>query len=588
MKLGHKLLLAPLLTAVVLLGTAQLNVLLNTRQATATQGQFAGQIGVFKTISASQEKLAQVHADVYRTVALVASLDEAKVKAARAALAQRMGEVKASLQTLTQGDTVDAELRVIGAEAGRLIDSYVKTGDSAIDMATVDPNTGIAMMQGADVAYAGMAKTVGKVVAHIDSNANAAAAASAKQSRQMNVMLSLVGLLLAGTAVGVAYMVQRRLAADIQEASRLASEVAAGQLNEPVPTQRRDEVGDLLRALGAMQLQLRSLVGEVRASADNISTASSEVAQGNADLSQRTEEQASALEETAASMEELSSTVKQNADNAKQANQLALSASSVAVKGGEVVGQVVQTMKGINDSSRQIADIISVIDGIAFQTNILALNAAVEAARAGEQGRGFAVVAAEVRSLAGRSADAAKQIKGLINASIERVGHGTALVDEAGSTMKEIVASIRRVTDIVGEISAASAEQSAGVAQVGEAVMQMDQATQQNAALVEESAAAAESLKGQAEQLVQAVALFKLAQGQGAAPAVAPAAVFASARPAMPGAATTPSHASVDRRGSNRARNVTRPDFGAKARPPTLTAEATPARRGSDGEWASF
>ena len=572
MKLGHKLLLAPLLTAVVLLGTAQLNVFLNTGQATATQELFTNQIGVFKTISASQEKLAQVHADVYRTVALVASLDESKVKAARAALAQRMGEVKASLLSLTQGDTVDAELRAIGAEAGRLIDSYVKTGDSAIDMATVDPNTGITMMQGADAAYAGMAKTVGQVVAHIESNANAAAAASAKQSRQMNVTLSLIGLLLAGTAVGVAYMVQRRLAADIQEASRLAAEVAAGQLNEPVATQRRDEVGDLLRALGAMQLQLRSLVGEVRASADNISTASAEVAQGNADLSQRTEEQASALEETAASMEELSSTVKQNADNARQANQLALSASTVAVKGGDVVGQVVQTMKGINDSSRQIADIISVIDGIAFQTNILALNAAVEAARAGEQGRGFAVVASEVRSLAGRSAEAAKQIKGLINASIERVGHGTALVDEAGITMKEIVASIRRVTDIVGEISAASAEQSAGVAQVGEAVMQMDQATQQNAALVEQSAAAAESLKGQAEHLVSAVAVFKLGHGELAPHALTPHA---------------PSRA-ADRRGPNRATNVARPAFGAKAHPPTLSAEAVPAKTGSDGDWASY
>ena len=291
-------------------------------------------------------------------------------------------------------------------------------------------------------------------------------------------------------------------------------------------------------------------------------------------MSQRTEQQSAALEKTAASMEQLSSTVKQNADNAKQANQLALCASTVAIKGGEVVGQVVQTMKGINDSSKKIADIISVIDGIAFQTNILALNAAVEAARAGEQGRGFAVVASEVRSLAGRSADAAKEIKSLINASVERVEQGTALVDQAGTTMTEVVSSIKRVTDIMGEISSASVEQSAGVAQVGEAITQMDQATQQSAALVEESAAAAESLKVQAQQLVQAVAVFKLAAGD------------AAQRVAVPAS----NHAAVERRSPDRAKNVTRPKFAAKAvaAAPAQTAEAAPVKTGTDGEWASF
>jgi methyl-accepting chemotaxis protein len=236
-----------------------------------------------------------------------------------------------------------------------------------------------------------------------------------------------------------------------------------------------------------------------------------EIARGNQDLSARTEQQASALEKTASSMEQLGSTVSQNADNAKQANQLALGASSIAMQGGEVVADVVQTMRGINDSSKRIADIISVIDGIAYQTNILALNAAVEAARAGDQGRGFAVVAGEVRSLAQRSADAAKEIKSLIGASVEQVEHGTALVDKAGHTMTGIVDSIRRVADIMGEISAASIEQNPGVGLVGEAVSQMDQATQQNAALVEQSAAAAESLSSQARQLVDAVAVFRLA-----------------------------------------------------------------------------
>jgi methyl-accepting chemotaxis protein len=265
--------------------------------------------------------------------------------------------------------------------------------------------------------------------------------------------------------------------------------------------------------------RMDSALGEVRRSSASIETASAEIATGNQDLSSRTEQQASALEQTAASMEQLGSTVRQNADNARQANQLAMGASTVATKGGQVVGQVVETMKGINDSSKKIADIIGVIDSIAFQTNILALNAAVEAARAGEQGRGFAVVASEVRTLAQRSAEAAKEIKGLIGTSVERVEQGTALVDQAGETMAEIVTAIQRVTDIMGEISSASTEQSAGVAQVGQAVTQMDRATQQNAALVEQSAAAAESLKDQARQLVQVVSLFKLSQG--AAPSAA-------------------------------------------------------------------
>jgi methyl-accepting chemotaxis protein len=273
-------------------------------------------------------------------------------------------------------------------------------------------------------------------------------------------------------------------------------------------------VAQLLRAMSAMKDNLARIVTSVRTNSEHVASASAQISQGNNDLSSRTEEQASALEQTAASMEELSSTVRLNADNAVQANQLAKSASAVAATGGEVVGQVVDTMRGINDSSKKIVDIIGVIDGIAFQTNILALNAAVEAARAGEQGRGFAVVAAEVRTLAQRSAGAAKEIKSLIADSVERVGAGSALVDRAGLTMQEVVSAISRVTDVVGEISAASSQQSAGVSQVGEAVVQMDQTTQQNAALVEQAAAAAESLKMQAQQLVDAVAVFKLPSGR--------------------------------------------------------------------------
>ncbi len=386
--------------------------------------------------------------------------------------------------------------------------------------------------------------------------------------------------LMLGLGGFIGWWLSRNLARSVAQAQHVAEAIAQGRLDQPVPVQAEggDELAQLLRAMAAMQNSLVGIVSTVRNSSDSIATGSAQIASGNADLSQRTEEQASALEETAASMEQLGSTVKQNADNARQANQLAMSASTVAVKGGEVVGQVVQTMKGINDSSQKIADIISVIDGIAFQTNILALNAAVEAARAGEQGRGFAVVASEVRSLAQRSAEAAKEIKSLITASVERVEQGTTLVDQAGVTMDEVVTAIRRVTDIMGEISSASTEQSQGVSQVGEAVSQMDQVTQQNAALVEQSAAAADSLRQQAQQLVTAVAVFKLGGG-----AIAPGVVAHAAAPAAPAVR-------VERRGPNRATNVTRPAFGARKAPATASAPAplpAPAKTGTD-DWEQF
>ncbi len=320
-------------------------------------------------------------------------------------------------------------------------------------------------------------------------------------------LVALAAALVAG--VLITRSLTRALGGEPADLCDAVSRVADGDLTTRLQV-RSGDTTSVLAAVQRMQASLIRVVSTVRIGAQSVSTASAEIASGNHDLSSRTEHQASALEETASSMEQLSATVKQNADSARQANQLALSASTVAVRGGDVVGQVVETMKHINDSSKRIFDIISVIDGIAFQTNILALNAAVEAARAGEQGRGFAVVASEVRSLAGRSAEAAKEIKRLIGASVERVEQGTALVDQAGMTMTEVVSSIRRVTDLMGEISAASTEQSQGVAQVGEAVVQMDHVTQQNAALVEEMAAAASSLKSQAADLVGTVAVFKI------------------------------------------------------------------------------
>jgi methyl-accepting chemotaxis protein len=317
-------------------------------------------------------------------------------------------------------------------------------------------------------------------------------------------------LLLALLGLGALWTVSQHLMRALTRGLDVAKAVAQGDLSSRLTVNGSNEAAQLLGALAHMNDRLREIVRSVRHNSDGVATASAQIASGNADLSHRTERQASTLQQTAASMEELGGTVKTSADSARQANQLAMNASAVAVDGGEVVSQVVETMRGINDSSKKIADITSVIDGIAFQTNILALNAAVEAARAGEQGRGFAVVASEVRSLAQRSSEAAKQIKGLITASVARVEQGSVLVDRAGNTMTEVVTSIKRVTDIMGEISAASSEQSAGVSQIVGAVSQIDQATQQNAALVEESAAAAESLKQQATRLVSAVAVFKL------------------------------------------------------------------------------
>ncbi|MBR8654718.1 MCP four helix bundle domain-containing protein [Achromobacter sp. Marseille-Q0513] len=325
----------------------------------------------------------------------------------------------------------------------------------------------------------------------------------------------MIALAVLGVAIGMllGWLVTRGIVRPLQQAVTAARQVAAGDLTTDIKVATRDETGDLMGALKEMNESLARIVRDVRDGCESIASASSQIAQGNSDLSQRTEEQASSLEETAASMEELTSTVQQNANNASQADRLVEQASAVALRGGEVVDGVVQTMSAISDSSRRIADITGVIDGIAFQTNILALNAAVEAARAGEQGRGFAVVAGEVRTLAQRSAVAAKEIKALIDESVQRVEGGTRQVDEAGSTMREVVDSVRQVATLVREISSASAEQSSGIGQVNQAVAQMDTVTQQNAALVEEAAAAAASMQEQAGRLAQEVRRFKVDAG---------------------------------------------------------------------------
>ncbi len=393
-----------------------------------------------------------------------------------------------------------------GRAHAKMGEGYRK-GFEAFKAAGFDPAVGDAAVAGVDREPAKLLAEAGAKIEADSAAVSAGAAAGAKRATWTSLALMLVVCVI-GICGG--FLFSRTIVRPLRRAVDAARAVAEGDLTVPIEGTGNDEVAELLQALRHMQGSLANVVAEVRQNSESVATASSQIASGNNDLSARTEQQAASLQETAASMEQLGATIRLNADNAQQANQLALGASSVANSGGQTVSQVIETMKGINDSSKKIVDIIGVIDGIAFQTNILALNAAVEAARAGEQGRGFAVVASEVRSLAQRSAEAAKQVKQLISTSVERVGHGTALVDRAGETMTEVVASIRRVTDIVAEISAATSEQSTGIAQIGEAVSQMDHVTQQNSALVEESAAAAESLRAQAQGLVRSVSVFKV------------------------------------------------------------------------------
>src|SRR5450830_1601622 len=466
--------------------------------------------------------------------------EEADMKAADKALATRRDTMKAQQDALAALMT-DAEEQRLYGEFQKDIAAYMAESGKLTALSHAgNKSEARAVFKGASNKIYRKLNEEFEVLAKYNDSGSGAAEQTAEQIFRWSRQL-IIGAMLLLVAVGIALAVwvARMVARPLQDAVGVAQSVADGDLTAAIDVDSRDETGMVMRALRDMNDSLARVVGQVRGSTDAIATASAQIASGNLDLSARTEDQASSLEETAAAMEELTATVRQNADNAKLANQLARSASTEAADGGKVVDEVITTMAAISAASSKIVNIIGVIDGIAFQTNILALNAAVEAARAGEQGRGFAVVASEVRDLAQRSATAAKEIKQLIDNSVQQMKSGTVLVQQAGHTMEQVVASVRRVTDIMGEIANASQEQSAGIEQVNQSIIEMDSMTQQNAALVEEAAAAAQSLQDQASELAHVVSIFKLVEGElphaaaiGSSVAVKPAPAKPAARPA--------------------------------------------------------
>ena len=509
MRIWHKILVAPVVAIAFMLALGAVSWQMLTRQNAALEDLARTRMAASQVAAEAAGDLSEVHSNVYRLFTWIASLGDNRVKAITEEQRKYIAGIHDHLAKLAANPALSAEERKLVNDTLPKLAKYRKLMDDAIDMSTVDVGTGAMAMQNADQQYQEVLKEMDRLVQlekKLGQESYEAAAAASRTA--LMVVLAILAIAVVASLV-IALAMSAAIVRPLKAAIAVAGRIAKGELGTEVQVRGSDETADLLHALAEMAQNLRQLVSEVSAGAHMVADTSAQIAQGNQDLSQRTEEQASTLEETASSMEELTATVTQNAENARVASQLAVDASEVARKGGQVVGQVVSTMTGISESSRKIADIIGVIDGIAFQTNILALNAAVEAARAGEQGRGFAVVAAEVRNLAHRSAQAAKEIKSLIGESIGSAQAGQQLADAAEATMARVVESVAQVTQVLGAIAHASREQSAGVQEVSQAIAQIDAATQQNAALVEEAAGAAESFQHEARQLVDVVGRFK-------------------------------------------------------------------------------
>ena len=587
MKIRTRLWLPTLLVATVLFSVGATVALRTTdqiRQASATLGDAGA-----KLMDASAWR-GLTHANAVRVVASLTSADpalEAALKPEITATSAQISEIQKRVDAAaTEPDERKALERI--AESRK---AYIAARDEAAKAkAGGDAAPAKALLN--DKVKPAVASYLAHQQAYVDMqrerSAQAIVQSGADHQRTVWLVLGVLAAIVLGLSLATAMLV-RAICPPMLRLADTARRIGEGDLDVAVDSGRDDEIGTAQTALAGMRDALRGIVGQVRQSAESIQVASTEVAVGNLDLSQRTEQTAGNLQTTASSLQQLTANVRQSADAAAQANQLAASAQSVAQRGGDVVGQVVSTMDEINASSRRIADIISTIDGIAFQTNILALNAAVEAARAGEQGRGFAVVASEVRSLAQRSAEAAREIKTLIGASVDKVENGARLVQDAGATMGEIVASVQRVTDVIGEITAAAAEQSQGISQVNGAISDLDQMTQQNAALVEESAAAAESLKDQALRLGESMKVFRLTQRDGAAPApvhgqsaFAPAAPRATATAQRP-AAARPAAAPVAQRPVAGPKRAAVPHVPAPAPAPAAAAPG-----GHNDDWETF